>query len=105
MSRAQRGLIVLGALAVTLFSGWVALVGIIWGFGLKCDDGCSGDPQSWDENADAWQWNAFGAATLVLFAIAVGVLVLAARRRERDAAVAFAVWLVAATALFVLLQV
>ena len=54
--RAGAFLLATGIVAVSCFA---ALVGLLWGFGLKCDDSCSIGPH-WREDPQAWQWDAFG---------------------------------------------
>jgi hypothetical protein len=49
------------ATGIVAASSFAALVGLVWGFGLKCDDSCSIGPH-WREDPQAWQWNAFGIA-------------------------------------------
>jgi hypothetical protein len=72
-------------------SGFAALVGALWGFGLKCDDSCGGVTR-WRDNPDAWQWNALGTVGLVGFACAVALLVAVAARRRGLASAAALVW-------------
>ena len=50
-------LLAVGAVGISAFG---ALIGLVWGFGLKCDDACSTVP-GWRNDPDAWQWDAFGA--------------------------------------------
>lgn len=54
----QAGALLLGA-AIAASSGFSALIGVLFGFSLKCDDSCR-TPPGWRENPDAWQWEAFG---------------------------------------------
>jgi hypothetical protein len=51
------------ATSIVAASCFAALIGLVWGFGLKCDDSCSIGPQ-WREDPQAWQWDAFGFAGL-----------------------------------------
>jgi multidrug transporter EmrE-like cation transporter len=79
------------AAAVAAVSGLAALIGMAWGFGLKCDDSC-GTPPPWRDDVNAWQWNALGAIGIGGFACAaIFVLAIAAGRRVA-AAVALAAW-------------
>ena len=51
------------ATGIVAASGLAALIGVFWGFGLKCDDSCSVGPH-WREDPQAWQWEAFGMVGL-----------------------------------------
>ena len=90
------------AIGLAVLSGWAALVGMLWGFGLQCDESCSTPAQSWSDDPGAWQWAAFGWAGIALLALAVAGLVLVARRRRAVAPV-YAAWAVAGTAFLALL--
>ena len=56
---ARRILALVFAFAIGLVSAGAGFVGIVWGFGLKCDDSC-GEPPPWRDDQDAWQWSALG---------------------------------------------
>jgi len=75
------------ALAIAAVSGFAALVGTLWGFGLKCDDSCSSLPP-WRNDPDAWQWNALGWIGLGAFACSLIFLVAVAAGRRTIASVA-----------------
>jgi hypothetical protein len=54
-------------------SCFAALIGLLWGFGLKCDDSCSVGSH-WRESPESWQWEAFGLAGLAGLGCAVVLL-------------------------------
>ena len=89
------GLLRLGTAFLTLglvaLSGWGALVGITFGFGLKCDDRCS-TLGSWRDDPQAWQWQAFGFAGIGLFLSALVLLGAVVLGRTRAAVAAFVAW-------------
>ncbi|HEU5064907.1 MAG TPA: hypothetical protein VFT86_03340 [Gaiellaceae bacterium] len=58
--RAAAFLLATGIVAASCFA---ALVGLLWGFELKCDDSCSIGPH-WRESPESWQWEAFGLVGL-----------------------------------------
>jgi MFS family permease len=58
--RAGAFLLATGIVAASCFA---ALIGMLWGFELKCDDSCSSAPH-WRESPESWQWEAFGIAGL-----------------------------------------
>lgn len=90
------------ALGLAVLSGWAALLGMVWGFSLQCDDSCSTPAGDWHDDPDAWQWSALGWTGIALFALAVVGLVLVALRRGAAAPV-FAAWAVAGAAFLALL--
>jgi hypothetical protein len=51
------------ATGIVAASCFAALIGLLWGFALKCDDSCS-IGSHWREDPGAWQWDAFGIAGL-----------------------------------------
>jgi hypothetical protein len=61
------------ATGIAAASCLAALIGLLWGFGLKCDDSCSIGPH-WREDPQAWQWDAFGIAGLAGLGCAVVLL-------------------------------
>jgi hypothetical protein len=79
------------ALAVAVVTGCAALVGMLWGFGLKCDDTC-GTPPPWRRDENAWQWSALGWLGIGAFAFAVLFVVALAARRLIAASVIAVVW-------------
>ena len=72
---AQRILALALALGVAAAGGFGALVGVTFGFGLKCGDSCSVGPR-WRDDPDSWQWETFGMLGIAGFVS--GVLFLAA---------------------------
>ena len=89
--RARRPAAFLLALAIVFVSGCAAVVGMLWGFGLKCDDSCS-SPPPWRNDPGAWQWSAIGWTGIAAVACAVLFLVALAARRLVAAAFVAAVW-------------
>ena len=79
------------ALAVIVATGFAALVGMLWGFGLKCDDSCS-TPPPWRDDPNSWQWDALGGSAVAAFALALlfGIGVAARRPVLASAALAAA---------------
>ena len=90
------------ALGLAVLSGWAALAGALWGFGLQCDDACRTPARNWHDDPDAWQWSALGWAGIALFGLSVAGLVLVAMRR-RAAVSVYAVWAVTGVAFLALL--
>jgi hypothetical protein len=89
--------------AVATVSGFAALIGLFWGFGLKCDDSC-GDPPPWRDDVNAWQWDALGAIGMgALVCSLVFVVTLAAGRRML-ASLALAAWGLAALVFLMLFR-
>jgi hypothetical protein len=82
-------------------SGFGALIGAFWGFGLKCDDSCSNGPL-WRDDPDASQWQAFGAVGIAGLASALIFLGAVALRRIWLALGTLAVWAVLAGRFMVL---
>jgi hypothetical protein len=92
---AQRlGALVLAA-GIAAASGFAALVGMLWGFALKCDDSCSSAPP-WRDDPDAWQWEAFGTVAIAGFGCAIVFLAAVALRWRWLAVGMLAVWAVLA---------
>jgi hypothetical protein len=79
------------ATGVAGISGLGALLGMLWGFGLKCDDSC-GTPPPWRENPSAWQWDALGIVGIAGFVCALGLLAAVALRRRPIALAALVSW-------------
>jgi hypothetical protein len=79
-----------------MLSAWAALIGMVWGFGLKCDDGCSSIGNHWTDDPDSWQWTAWGWSGIGVFVLSLIALVLLVVRRRDAAWVAYAAWLVLA---------
>ena len=80
-------------MAIAAASAFAALTGVFWGFGLTCDDSCSGAPP-WRDDPEAWQWDAFGWVSVAGFASALGFLVSVARGSRSFALGALVVWAV-----------
>ena len=68
--RAAAFLLTTGIVAASCFA---ALVGLLWGFELKCDDSCS-IGSHWRESPESWQWEALGIAGLAGLGCAVVLL-------------------------------
>lgn len=78
-----------------------AFLGMVLGFGMKCDDAC-GEPPPWRRDRDAWQWSALGWSGLAAAAPAAAFFLLLIARRTRAATVVLAGWVVLASAYLVL---
>jgi hypothetical protein len=91
------------AIGLATASGFGALVGSTWGFGLKCDDSC-GTPPPWREDPNAWQWGAFGWVAIGGFLCALVFLIVVVLRRKLVAGVALSSWAVLAVAFLKLLR-
>ena len=65
--RVGASLLAMGIVAVSCFA---ALIGMLWGFELKCDDSCS-IGSHWRESPESWQWEAFGYAGLAALGCAL----------------------------------
>ena len=91
------------ALAVATTSGYAALTGLVWGFGLKCDDSCS-EPPPWRDDPNAWQWDALGVVALGGFACSLIFLVAVAAGRRTIASTAFVSWGLLAVAFLMLFR-
>jgi cell division protein FtsW (lipid II flippase) len=83
------------AIGIAALSGFGALVGSTWGFGLKCDDSCS-TPPPWREDPNAWQWDAFGWIGIGGFVCALVFVIVVVLRRKLVAWVALGSWAVLA---------
>jgi len=90
----------LGSLALAIglaaVSGFGALAGTFWGFGLKCDDSCASPPARWRDDPDSWQWETLGWVSLAGLCCALVFLVLVAVRLRAAAVGALAAWAVLA---------
>jgi hypothetical protein len=71
----------LSGVAIAILSGFEALVGTVFGFGLKCDDSCS-LASPWRNDPAAWQWTAMGPVALGGFALSLVFLAAVAFRRR-----------------------
>ena len=90
--RARRVLALLLALGVAVASGFGALVGVLWGFGLKCDDACSPSSPRWRDHLDAWQWDAIGWLALAGLGCSLVFAVAVLLGRTRLSALAIGLW-------------
>jgi hypothetical protein len=88
---------------VATVSGFAALSGLFWGFGLKCDDSC-GDPPPWRDDVNAWQWEALGVVGVVAFGCSLVFVVALAAGRRTLASLALTAWVLAAVAYLVLFR-
>jgi hypothetical protein len=91
------------ALGVTAISGFGAVVGAFWGFGLKCDDSC-GTPPPWRDDPDAWQWDALGVVAIAGFGFALLLLVGVALQWRLFSVASLLAWAVLAAWFIVLLD-
>ena len=91
------------AAGIAVASGFGALIGVFWGFGLKCDDSCSSGPL-WRDDPDASQWHTFGTLGIAGFGCALVFLAAVALRSRWLALGALAVWAVLAGAFMVLFR-
>ena len=88
-------------LAVGVAAVWIALLSTLFGFGLRCDDACDGDPTVWTRDVDAWQWTALGWGGVALLGVAAAAVVaVAIRPRTAPAAAVALVGACAAWAVF-----
>lgn len=71
------------------------LLGVLWGFSLKCDDSC-GTPPPWRDDPDAWQWNAIGVLAIAGLACALAFFAAVALRWKIAAFAALVAWAVVA---------
>jgi hypothetical protein len=85
------------AIAVVGITGFAALIGLLWGFGLKCDDSCSAPPP-WRNDPSAWQWSALGTIGIGGFGASLIFVVAVAAGRRITASVALALWALLAVA-------
>lgn len=95
---------VLLTLAVAGLTGWAALVGMLFGFGLKCDESCSAPPRSWADDPDAWQWDVMGWTGVFAFAFSVLLLVLVGMRARERAWAALIGWAISGGVFVALLE-
>jgi hypothetical protein len=58
-------------------SAFIALFGLVWGLGLKCDENCTGE--DWQHTAGAPQWTVLTVAGLVVFAAGIALFVFVYR--------------------------
>jgi hypothetical protein len=93
---------VLLALVVVAATAFAALLAVIFGFGLQCDESCDPDGR-WQDDPSAWQWQLLGWVGVVCLAAAFFLLLAAAAGWSRVAPAALAVWFVLAVALGALL--
>ena len=107
-SRGERRHVRLLALLLTLLvvaiSGWAALVGWLWGFGLKCDESCSDIGGAWREDSDAWQWSALGWSGIGVLSCALLLFTALIARRRALAWLAAGGWVALGVAFLVLLD-
>jgi hypothetical protein len=101
--KARRILALVLALAIGLISAGVGFSGVVWGFGLRCDDTC-GDPPPWRDDEDAWQWSALGWTGIAAAVLAIAFLIALELRRRVPAAAAAVGWVPAAAWYLVLLD-
>ena len=79
------------AIAIVAISGFGALVGAFWGFGLQCDDSC-GTPPPWRDDPNAWQWDAMGVVAIGGFVCSLVFVATVAARRRTLASAVFVSW-------------
>ncbi|MGH3071972.1 MAG: hypothetical protein ACRDNB_06840 [Gaiellaceae bacterium] len=102
-SRSRTAFALLVAAAIAAASGGAALIGLLWGFGLQCDDTC-GEPPPWRDDPEAWQWSALGWIGIASLACSAVLLFLLPGRRRIPTAVAGATWVGLGAAFIVLLD-
>ena len=83
------------ATAIVIVSGFGMFTGVLWGFGLKCDDSCSSGP-SWRDDPNAWQWEAIGILGIAGLACALVFFAAVALRWRLVAFAALVAWAVVA---------
>src|SRR3954454_14763668 len=98
---------IVGCILGFLAAAALALIGALFALFvdlMRCDEGCSDQPLSWHEDADAWQWDAQLAVAGVAVLCALWAAVAIARGRWRSATYAgmaavsvWAIWWVWAT--------
>jgi hypothetical protein len=88
MARAAAFLLATGIVAASCFA---ALIGLLWGFGLKCDDSCS-IGSHWSESPESWQWDALGLLGLAGLGCALLLLAAIAFRLRWFAVLVLTAW-------------
>jgi hypothetical protein len=91
-------------LLIVAISGWAALAGTVFGFGLKCGDSCSNIGGAWREDPDSWQWSALGWSGIGVFSSALLLLAALIARRRVLAWIAAGGWVALGVAFLVLLD-
>jgi hypothetical protein len=91
-ARARRILALVLALAIAVISAGAGFAGMVWGFGLRCDDTC-GEAPPWRDDEDAWQWSALGWTGIAAAGLAIAFLIALGLRLRPVAAIAAAGWL------------
>jgi hypothetical protein len=94
---------VLLAIGTATISGFAALIGTVWGFGLKCDDACGAAPP-WRDDSSALQWNALGVVAIGGFVASLALVAFVATRRRTLAFAALVSWGLLAVAFLTLLR-
>lgn len=90
------------ALVVLVASTYAALVGIVFGWGLQCDESCDGG-DAWRDDPGAWQWDALGWTSVGLFVAACVLVGGAAFARRGVTLGALAGWAICAVPYGILL--
>jgi hypothetical protein len=75
-------------------SGFAALIGTFWGFGLTCDDTCGTAPP-WRDDPNAWQWGVLAVASLAVLATGLLLAAAVAFRRPLIAGAVLVSWTIA----------
>lgn len=83
-------LLLIGAVVIVVSTGG-ALIGTLWGLGLKCDESC-GEPPPWRDDPEAWQWTAIGWTSIGAAVVSIAFLVFLLSRRTTAAAATLAAW-------------
>ncbi|HEU0304005.1 MAG TPA: hypothetical protein VFR32_05435 [Gaiellaceae bacterium] len=99
----QRVASLLLASVIAASSAYGALIGVFWGFGLKCDDSCSSAPL-WRDDPNAWQWDALGTVALAGFACGLIFLLALTLRWRLFSLVVLAAWATLAAAFLTLFR-
>lgn len=89
---ARRAVAVLLALVAVAASAFGALLAVLYGFGLQCDESCDSGG-SWRDDPGAWEWQLYGWVGIVCLAAALVLLAAVAAGLSRLATTALVAWL------------
>ncbi|MFL5782467.1 MAG: hypothetical protein ACJ760_14215 [Thermoleophilaceae bacterium] len=88
MTRERRRGIALAVLSVPVAGGLVLMsLAALLLDGMRCDDWCSSQPMDWREDVHAWQYSGQFALVAGVWVAVIAAGLLAARGRDRAAAV------------------
>ena len=99
---ARRAVAVLLALVAVAASAFGALLAVLYGFGLQCDESCDSGG-SWRDDPGAWEWQLYGWVGIACLAAALVLLAAVAAGLSRLATTALVVWLASAVTYGVLI--